>query len=210
MNATSSTSRPGKALFPGGLGSRDVAVTAVFAGLAIALGYMLSWLPNVELVTFTVFASGVTLGKWRGALTGALAMAVYSGLNPHGSGLAIPPLYAAQIVGAALAGLLGGVARPLWGGPRRLRPAPGALAGAGLGFLATLMYQALVIAGLTAAMPEARVGFLAAIASNAVFSAIHLVSNTVVFAVLAPALLPRLRAMREAPSAATGAASPSR
>ncbi len=170
---------------------------AVFAGLAVALGYLLSWLPNIELVTFTVFASGVVLGAWRGALTGALAMAIYSGFNPHGSGLGIPPLYAAQILGAAFAGFLGGAARAVWAAPRRLGAAPGALAGAGLGLAATLVYQVLVVAGLTAAMPEAGVGLLAALASNAVFSAIHLVSNTVVFAVLAPALLPRLRAMRD-------------
>lgn len=210
MSARSSTSPGGGAQRPRGLGTRDVTLTAVFVGLAVALGYLLSWLPNIELVTFTVFASGVVLGKWRGALTGALAMAIYSGLNPHGSGLAIPPLYAAQILGAAFAGFLGGAARALWGTPRRLGPALGALAGAGLGFGATLAYQALVIAGLTAAMPEARVGLLAALASNAVFSAIHLASNTVVFAVLAPALLPRLSAMREVGSAASRAVCPPR
>jgi hypothetical protein len=208
MNATRSTSRRG-APRPRGIGTRDVALTAVFAGLAVALGYLLSWLPNIELVTFTVFASGVALGKWRGALTGALAMAIYSGVNPHGSGLAIPPLYAAQILGAVFAGFLGGAARQLWAEPRRLRPALGALAGAGLGFGATLVYQVLVIAGLTAAMPDARVGLLAALASNALFSVVHLASNTVVFAVLAPALLPRLRAARGAGGAAPGAAGPS-
>jgi hypothetical protein len=211
VNATSSTSRRGEgAPRRGGIGTRDVALTAVFAGLAVALGYLLSWLPNIELVTFTVFASGVALGKWRGALTGALAMAIYSGANPHGSGLAIPPLYAAQILGAAFAGFLGGAARRLWAvGPRRLRPALGALAGAGLGFGTTLVYQILVIAGLTAAMPDAHVGLLAALASNALFAAIHLVSNTVVFAVLAPAVLPRLRAARDAGTAAPGRAGPS-
>jgi hypothetical protein len=209
VNATSSTSGRGGAARPRGLGTRDIALVAVFAGLAAALGYLLSWLPNIELVTFTVFASGVALGKWRGALTGALAMAVYSGLNPNGSGLAIPPLYVAQIIGAAFAGFLGGAARAIWAEPRRLGPALGALAGAGFGFAATLVYQVLVIAGLTAAMPDARVGLLAALASNAVFSAIHLASNTVVFAVLAPALLPRLRSMRDAGHAASHAVRPS-
>ena len=102
----------------------------------------------------------------------------------------------AQILGAAFAGFLGGAARAVWAGPRRLGAALGALVGAGLGLAATLAYQVLVVVGLTAAMPDAGVGFLAALASNAVFSAIHLVSNAVVFAVLAPALLPRLSAMR--------------
>jgi len=176
-------------------GTRATAAVAVFAGLAAALGYFLSWLPNIELVTFTVFASGVALGAWRGALVGALAMAIYSGANPHGSGIAVPPLYAAQIVGASVAGLLGGASRRLWRGPGRLRPALGALSGAALGLGATLVYQGLVVLGLAASLPEARSGFLAALTSNAFFSLVHLASNTVVFAVLAPVVLPRLRAV---------------
>ena len=136
-------------------------------------------------------------------------MAIYSGLNPHGSALAVPPLYAAQIVAAALGGFLGGAVRALWGRPERLPPALGALAGAGLGFAVTLVYQVLVIAGLTVAMPEARVGLLAALASNAVFSLVHLASNTVVFAVLAPTLLPRLRRTLDAGPAAPRAPLPS-
>jgi S1-C subfamily serine protease len=166
---------------------------AVFAGLAAALGYVLSWIPNVELLTFTVFAAGVALGAWRGAAVGALAMAIYSGANPHGSGLAIPPLYAGQVLGAAFAGVLGGASGRLWSGPRRLAPATGALAGAALGLAVTFVYQALVVAGLAASLPEARSGLLAALASNALFSLVHLASNTVVFAVLAPVVLPRLR-----------------
>jgi hypothetical protein len=172
-----------------------MAAMAVFAGLAAALGYLLSWLPNVELVTFTVFASGVALGAWRGALVGALAMAIYSGANPHGSGLAVPPLYAAQIVGASVAGLLGGASARLWRGPGRVSAAAGVLAGAALGFGTTLVYQALVIVGLAASLPEARSGFLPALASNALFSLVQLTSNTVVFAVLAPVALPRVRAV---------------
>lgn len=167
---------------------------AVFTGLAVALGYLLSGVPNVELVSFTVFASGFVLGAWRGAVVGALAMAIYSGGSPHGSGLAVPPLYAGQILGAAFAGALGAAARVLWG-RGRLHPVLGGLAGAGIGLAATLVYQVLVILGLAAAMPEARTGFVAAIASNALFSLVHLLSNAVVFAVLAPVALPRLRSL---------------
>ncbi len=74
--------RSGRALW-----TSETATTAIFVALAAALGFLLLSVPNVELVTFTVFASGVVLGRWRGALVGVLAMAIYSGANPYGSGL---------------------------------------------------------------------------------------------------------------------------
>jgi len=169
-----------------------IALIAVFAALAAALGYALAWLPNVELLTFAVFASGVALGKWRGALVGALAMALYSGVNPQGSGLAVPPLFAAQIAGASLSGLAGGTTRGLWSGVGRTNLARGAVVGAALGLAVTVAYQVLVVAGYWAAMVRSESSLLAAVTAGGLFSVLHVVSNTVAFAVLAPAVLPRL------------------
>jgi len=170
------------------MGTRTAA-TAVFTALAVALGYLLLSVPNVELLTFTVFASGVALGRWRGALIGALAMAIYSGLNPYGFGFAVPTLYAAQIAATALTGLAGGLAAPLWRG-RAPGPAVLAVASGGLGLLTTLVYQCAVVVGLAAMSPEFRTGAVAVILSNAFFSVLHLVSNTVIFAALGPTVLP--------------------
>ena len=174
-----------------------VALTAVFIALATALGYLLVSVPNVELITFTVFAAGAVLGRSGGALVGALAFAIFSGMNPHGSGVAYPPLYVAQIAAAAVAGVTGGASAGLWrpdGGARRLPFL--ALVGGGFGLLLTILYQGAVIIGLAIASPEIRVGFLAAVVSNAFFSTVHVVSNTVLFAILAPAVLPRLAGLR--------------
>ena len=188
----------------------ETATTAIFVALAAALGFLLLSVPNVELVTFTVFASGVALGRWRGALVGALAMAIYSGANPFGSGLGVPTMFAAQIAGSALAGFAGGVTAPLWRGrtagfasaasfefePRavfRLARGRGmpVLAGT-IGFVLTAVYQAGVIVGLAVMSPEFRTGALAVLVSNAFFSSVHLLSNTIVFVVLAPTVLPRV------------------
>lgn len=174
-----------------------VALTAVFIALATALGYLLVSVPNVELITFTIFAAGVVLGRAGGVVVGALAFAIFSGMNPHGSGVAYPPLYAAQIAAAAVAGLAGGASARLWrpgAGARRLPFL--ALAGGGFGLLLTVLYQGAVIVGLAIASPEIRTGFLAAVVSNAFFSAVHVVSNTVIFAILASAVLPRLAGLR--------------
>ncbi|MFH1690439.1 MAG: hypothetical protein ABIE42_09410 [Candidatus Eisenbacteria bacterium] len=189
----------------------ETAATAIFVALAAALGFLLLSVPNVELVTFTVFASGVVLGCWRGALVGVLAMAIYSAANPYGSGLGVPTMFVAQLAASAFTGMMGGVAAPLWrgraGGRSQgptarfdVRATGRAVTGrrglpllaGGIGFTLTAVYQTGVIVGLAAMSPEFRTGALAVLLSNAFFSGIHLVSNTIVFAVLAPTVLQRV------------------
>jgi uncharacterized membrane protein len=190
VDGNARTDMDGKA---GSFWTGRTAATAIFAALAAALGFLLISVPNVELLTFTVFAAGVVLGRLRGALVGLLGMALYSGANPYGSGLAIPTLFMAQICASALAGFAGGVLSPLW----RSRSASGGrpplmLVSALLGFSLTLVYQAAVVVGISAMSPEFRTGAIAVIVSNAFFSTVHILTNTVVFAILGPAVLPRL------------------
>jgi len=78
------------------------------------MGFSLMFIPNIELITVMVFLSGIYLGIGWGALVGFTAMAIYSGLNPMGSGLSFPPLFLMQITGMAFAGIIGGLARPLF------------------------------------------------------------------------------------------------
>ncbi len=171
-----------------------IALTAVLVALAVALGLLLLAVPNVELITFTIFVSGAVLGRWRGATVGARAWALFSGVNPYGSGLGYPPLYVAQILAGAFTGFVGGATGALWSRTRRERPTFGGVAAAGgVGFILTAVYQSGAILGIAVASPEYRTGIIAAIAANAFFSLIHLVSNTVVFAVLAPVVIPRLK-----------------
>ena len=225
MSERNSTSprNSGRALWTSG-----TAVTAIFVALAAALGFLLLSVPNVELLTFTVFASGVVLGRWRGALVGVLAMAIYSGANPYGSGLGVPTMLAGQLAASAFAGLMGGITAPLWrrsaaegvpgsgerldvpaagraGGGRRAMP----LVAGGVGFVLTAVYQAAVIVGLAVMSPEFRTGALAVLLSNALFSSVHLVSNTIVFAVLAPAVLPRIVRLAGLRPSDAGARTPS-
>ncbi len=193
------------------LWTSETATTAIFVALAAALGFLLLSVPNVELVTFTVFASGVVLGRCRGALVGALAMAIYSGFNPYGSGLGVPTMFLAQLAASAFAGLMGGITARLWrgraagrvtgSGERFDSPSTGRdvagwrglpLVAGGIGLALTAVYQVAVIVGLAVMSPEFRTGALAVLISNAFFSSVHLVSNTIVFAVLAPTVLPKI------------------
>lgn len=79
---------------------------ALFAALAAALGFLFAPIPNVELVTFSLFMAGCLLGWRDGSHAALLAVALYYGLNPYGSSLALPLLFAAQLAaGLAIAGL---------------------------------------------------------------------------------------------------------
>ncbi len=80
---------------------------ALFASLAAALGFLLAPVPNIELVTFTLFMGGYALGLRDGAVAGVLAVLLYFGLNPYGSSLAFPPLLVAQILAACAIAALG-------------------------------------------------------------------------------------------------------
>src|SRR5437867_59972 len=96
-------------------------------------------IPNFEVLTLVVFASGVLLGARDGALVGAVTMLVYSLLNPYGA--AHPLVTLAQVAGEVLAGLAGAAAARIG-----LPDAPAGRRAAGLavfGFALTLFYDLL-------------------------------------------------------------------
>ncbi len=82
-------------------------------GLFAALIYVLSWgtatIPNVNLVFFIVFSAGFMWGAVPGMIVGALGMGLWSAFNPYGPAMA--PIMVAQMVGAALSGVVGAVFR---------------------------------------------------------------------------------------------------
>ena len=87
---------------------------AIFCSIAIGMGFSLMLIPNIELITVVVFISGLYLGIRWGGLVGFTSMAIYSGMNPMGSGLIFPPLFAMQIIGMSLAGIIGGIVHPFF------------------------------------------------------------------------------------------------
>ncbi|MCB9514961.1 MAG: hypothetical protein H6693_02075 [Candidatus Latescibacteria bacterium] len=89
---------------------------ALFAALAAALGFLLAPVPNVELVTFSLFVAGSALGPTGGAAASLIAIALYYGLNPYGSSLAFPLLFGAQLVAGLWIAALGALCGQLWRG----------------------------------------------------------------------------------------------
>ncbi len=84
---------------------RRPVVLGLFVGTTVGLGFLLSAVPNVELMTLVTALAGVVLGARLGFVSGGLAMAIYSLGSPYG--LPHLLLLVAQVVGMGLAGVVG-------------------------------------------------------------------------------------------------------
>lgn len=165
--------------------TRDIALIATFVALAVAGGLALVQIPNVEIISMTVFLSGAMLGSSSGTVTGAVAAFLFSTLNPYGQ--APPPLLAAQILSFAVCGMAGGVLR---NGHAVRRASRFVLAG--WGFLLTLLYDLLTTLSFTLVVDLDWNAFLAALAFGGWFYLLHEATNALIFAVILPILLQRL------------------
>jgi len=171
--------------------TRQLVLSAAFAGLAVAVGYALAQFPNIELVTTIIFLSGYVLGWRNGALIGLVAEGIYSTFSPYG----MPPLpvLLAQMLGMCLAGIAGGrLQRILNSG--RLQKTRLVLGLAG--FSITLFYDLLTTLATAAVLGLGRSSLWGLFAYGGVFYALHLVSNVLIFALLLPVLLRSLPTRR--------------
>ncbi len=167
---------------------RRLVVTAIFIALAIGLKFALIILPNVEPLTVTFFLAGYMLGPLSGLVTGAIGEFLYSFFNPYG--VASPPLLVAQVLCMSLSGLAGGLVRRL--SPNGIPPAW--LLGA-IGFFLTLIFDLATTLSDVFFVKLGLAGFLSRLAFGIYFYIIHLSTNTVLFAVLLPVLIPRLHSL---------------
>jgi uncharacterized membrane protein len=160
--------------------ARSAALVAILAATALAGNYALIGFPNVELSSVMVFLSGYLFGSPIGASVGLFAMTIYQFLNPWGP--FIPPIGLAVIGCTMLSGILGGIV----GRTRRFRKPPNAqwyLGVALLGATFTLFFDFVTNYAYSIAFG---VPFLIALAVAVPFSAIHLISNFLLFGLLIP------------------------
>jgi hypothetical protein len=170
---------------------RTVILAALFVALSVALGFLLAGIPNLELMTLTVFMAGAFCGARLGGAIGALSMLLFSLLNPLGPAPA--PLLAAQITGFAVIGFGGGLIG------RRLATARawGIAMSAAAGFALTVAYDFLTtVATSFVALGTSRFveGFAGVAVAGIAFVAWHVGVNTAVFAVAVPPLMRAVRA----------------
>jgi len=84
-------------------------LSSVMAALCYVVMLPMMLIPGLFLTLFICFAAGVALGKGWGFLTGIVGMFLCSFFNPLGA--ALLPIMLAQMLGAGIAGWLGGAVR---------------------------------------------------------------------------------------------------
>ena len=155
----------------------------VFTALGVAMAYAFITIPNVELVTTTVFISGFVLGIREGFLVGLLTETIYSLFNPYG--MAAPPLFAAQVISMGITGILGGVLGKYNYSSRRMYCLTFGLAG----FLATLIFAILTTLSFISFMGLSLQKLMGSLIYGLLFYATHMISNTIIFMTIVPLLL---------------------
>ena len=173
------------------MGPSNLVRAAIFSAVAIGMGFSLMLIPNIELITVVVFLSGLYLGIWWGGLVGMTSMAIYSGMNPMGSGLSFPPLFAMQIIGMSLTGIIGGLVRPFFFVKQFNVFLISSLAI--LGFTVTLIYDMLTLIAYPIAAGLGFSGMLAALIKGLGFTLLHEISNAIVFVVSIPRIIKLLK-----------------
>lgn len=165
--------------------ARTAAGVGALAGLAVAGGYCLAGVPNVEVITLIIFASGWLMGVGPGAAAGMVGMFIYTVANPYGA--AVPLLAGSQIVCMGLIGACGG----LWG---RFRTTPQAAAApialGAIGALLTLVYDLATNVAIGVSFSQVTPTLVAGIP----FSLIHILANSLIFALGGPYLIRGLSA----------------
>lgn len=168
--------------------------TAAFVAVGLAVGYLLAPVPNVELVTATCFCAGYLLGLGTGVLCSLLIEALFAGFHPMGSSFGLTLV--AQCLGMCGAGVSGAIARTLVANARRIARLSVVTL---LGLLATFLFEILTNLAFPVSAGFSVEQTLASFALAVPFSAIHLLSNTLVFSLVVAPLLPRLQRMIEQP-----------
>jgi len=157
---------------------------AIFCAMAIAMGYSLMMVPNIELITVIIFLSGVTLNLWWGALVGLVAMGIYSGLNPLGSGLSFPPLFFAQIIAMSLCGIIGGLLKPIFF--TKDYNIYHLFLLALTGFVVTAIYDVFTLVSYPLVSGLGLSGVLASLVKGLGFTLLHEISNAFIFLITVP------------------------
>jgi len=157
--------------------TRRALLASLLTAATVVVGYALAGLPNVELMTATVFIAGYLLGYGLGSAVGAGSMLLHSAFNPLG--MAHPYLLAGQLAAFALIGAAGA-----WVGPLiatiRSRWTAALLCGAS-GFGLTLIYQVIVNVASFYAFSGTTDHLVTYVKVGLAFTALHVVVNTAIF-----------------------------
>ncbi|TFG17259.1 MAG: hypothetical protein EU533_08440 [Promethearchaeota archaeon] len=170
-----------------------IALLSTFTALSVVLGYMLVFLPNIELFTLMIFLSGFILGKRDGAIIGIMSSFIFVFFNPYG--VSPLPLFAYQLAHYSLVGLLGGLTHSYLKKKDYFKPEEDLyvfrviLLFAIIGALVTFVYDILsTLIGALSIFGTLET-FWATYIFGLPFTTIHLIGNTLGFIFILPGLI---------------------
>ena len=165
----------------------------LFVAVTIVVGLIFLLIPNIEMVTATIFLAGYFLGSKKGAIVGVVAEFLFSLLNPYG--MAAPPLLIAQIISMSIVGYAGGLLYITTSNINNhiIKSIQFGIAG----FLLTLFFDFLTTLSFAVFMAETSKKIFAGIISSLIYGLpfyfLHLVANTIIFALILPFIIKGLR-----------------
>ncbi|MFW9936915.1 MAG: hypothetical protein ACFFD5_04660 [Candidatus Thorarchaeota archaeon] len=173
--------------------SYRIALISIFSALAVVLGYMLAYIPNIEMFTLTIFLSGFILGKKEGIIVGLLSSSIFTFFNPLGASPA--PLFIYQIIHYSLTGLAGNITRNFlikknyFGAKEDLYVFPIFLIFGFTGAVITFIYDVIstVISAFLVSITFKY--FIVTYMTGIIFTTIHLIGNVLSFVFLLPGLV---------------------
>ena len=173
--------------------SIQIALVGTFTALSVVLGYLLAYIPNIEIFTLMIFLSGFVLNKRYGALIGLLSSIIFTFFNPLGP--SPPPLFIYQLIHYSLTGVSGALTKDFMKNRKFFKPKED-----------LYVYQVLVIFGIVGGILtfvfdilSTLFGgftvsitidyFIATYLLGLVFTTVHLIGNILVFVFLLPGLI---------------------
>jgi len=180
-----------------------IARSGILVAVSVALGWLTITIPNVELITASIFVSGCWCGPLWGMAIGIVAETLFSVTNPVG--IPLPPLLIAQCLGMGFSGLAGGLVQKRWRNPESRtnskipssRTKPGDLfrtrisLGA-IGLLITIIFDILTTLSFPLSSGFRLSQIWKVLIMGIPFVAIHWISNVAIFVIIVPLILKRL------------------
>jgi len=161
--------------------SIKVTLTAIFTALAIGSSYILAPLINIEVMSVLLFIAGFLYGKFIGSFVGLLSSLIYYGWNPFG--VSPLPIYLVCVGCMTFIGLVGGLLKPAQFSGYKLEANRSNIAKIALiGFLYTILFD--LFTNIVFGLIYYGGNILLAFITGFPFMIIHIVSNTILFALL--------------------------
>ncbi|MCK5848161.1 MAG: hypothetical protein KAH01_03055 [Caldisericia bacterium] len=155
---------------------KNLVLASLFIAVSVALGRVLASVPNIELISFSVWMSTYMLERKYSTVVGVLSFTLYSLLSPYG--IAPLPLLVSQALGGGLIGYFGGYFTKL----KKTNLISYLL----FGLIITFAYDFLTNLGGFISFSENSSTLLKYLIAGLVFSLVHIVSNGLVFMAYTP------------------------